>query len=759
MSIKLRSFLLFIFVVCGTALLAQPGEWGDLLSYTQSVGATYNTTEVVNYTRSSLLRYNFRSGERRKLSKLNRLSDADIRHASLSPGGELWISYASGRVEHHFADERREAFTDLEAQVLEGLRTSIHQLEALDGDACLGISTDYVYYFADGKLARAFRLWGTKQSIVRLYCVVTHNGQIYIGTSQGVYVSGNGVEAESYVKQEGLSGKIVLLASDGDELIAVRSLSVGYELWKRTSNQVWTKVAERPTSLPTSISYSHKTILVAEPKRLLSINVAGEEEIVYDDTLHPAGAQLGVKSAFYAPDGVLYVSSRFHGLLPLSSGIIGKYVTPASPAFVLSSRILPLGERKLVLVNGEVDENTHSLAEGAPLFYYQNENDEGTNIYWTKQTSVTDVALLNASSQRFAVATSNEGLLIFEGEKLVTQYTSSNSPLPSQGLGTSHLNALTVGEDGTLYICAGMAGKLFRLSPDGSWSKGNLPTLFGRSELQLVQSKKGQLFIIGNTLSELIAIAPSTFFSSNGAEGIVSQNLIGEQMSHITTGRSMGFDSNGDLWIGTDDGLVRVRTPEQLLDSKRITFSAVYIYVGKEQNALLEKVRIDHLVVDAGDRLWTYSPNKGIMHIDPNKRYLLATFVSNQSPLPSNWLSSLSYEAGQGILYIGTDLGVVSLVTSANSAEKDYNSVRIYPNPVRPDFTGLLTLDGLVKDSYIKIVDSGGNLVRELQSNGGRATWDLRNGAGHYVASGIYYILISNETSKQGYAGKFVVIR
>lgn len=759
MSIKLRSFLLFIFVVCGTALLAQPGEWGDLLSYNQSVGATYNTTEVVNYTRSSLLRYNFRSGERRKLSKLNRLSDAGIRHASLSPEGELWISYASGRVEHHFADERREAFTDLEAQVLEGLRTSIHQLQALDGDACLGISTDYVYYFADGKLARAFRLWGTKQSIVTLHCVATHNGQIYIGTSQGVYVSGNGVGAESYVKQEGLSGKIVLLASDGDELIAVRSLSVGYELWKRTSNQVWTKVAERPTSLPTSISYSHKTILVAEPKRLLSINVAGEEEVVYDDALHPAGAQLGVKNAFYAPDGVLYVSSCFHGLLPLSNGIIGKSVTPASPAFVLSSRILPLGERKLVLVNGEVDENTHSLAEGAPLFYYQSENDEGTNIYWDKQTSVTDVALLNASSQRFAVATSNEGLLIFEGEKLVTQYTSSNSPLPSQGLGTSHLNALTVGEDGTLYICAGMAGKLFRLSPDGSWSKGNLPTLFGRSELQLVPSKKGQLFIIGNTLSELIAIAPSTFFSSNGAEGIASQNLIGEQMSHITTGRSMGFDSNGDLWIGTDDGLVRVRTPEQLLDSKRITFSAVYIYVDKEQNALLEKVRIDHLVVDAGDRLWTYSPNKGIMHIDPNKRYLLAMFVSNQSPLPSNWISSLSYEAGLGILYIGTDLGVVSLVTSANSAEKDYNSVRIYPNPVRPDFTGLLTLDGLVKDSYIKIVDSSGNLVRELQSNGGRATWDLRNGAGHYVASGIYYVLISNETSKQGYAGKFVVIR
>ena len=72
---------------------------------------------------------------------------------------------------------------------------------------------------------------------------------------------------------------------------------------------------------------------------------------------------------------------------------------------------------------------------------------------------------------------------------------------------------------------------------------------------------------------------------------------------------------------------------------------------------------------------------------------------------------------------------------------------------------GVLTIDGLVKDSYLKILDSGGELVCELQSNGGRATWDLCNGAGNPVASGVYFVLISDPLVTGSYAGKFVVIR
>ena len=212
--------------------------------------------------------------------------------------------------------------------------------------------------------------------------------------------------------------------------------------------------------------------------------------------------------------------------------------------------------------------------------------------------------------------------------------------------------------------------------------------------------------------------------------------------------------------MGTDDGLIRARTPEQLLDGKRLTFNATFIYTAQDgQSALFEGVRIDHLAIDAGDRLWTYSPNKGLIQVDPTRRLLLQEYLVGNSPLPSNWINALVYENKRGVLYVATNNGAVSLITTSNEASKAFDAVRIYPNPVRPDFTGLLTIDGLLENSYVKIVDAGGELVRELQSNGGRATWDLRNGYGNKVASGVYFVLISHEGTKQGYAGKFAVIR
>lgn len=761
MSIKVRFILLIFFVLCRIALLAQPSEWGDLFSYYQSAGAAYNNSECVSYSKSTILRYNFQTGERRKLSKVNALSEADIQAVTLSASGTLWVSYASGRIEYHTPDGKRDVYTELETQVLHGLRRPIHQLVATGENSCIGISADYVYYFAESVLQREFRLWGANQSILTLNTIAEHKGKIYVGTSQGVYVSEEAIGLPNYSRFGALSGKIVSLATDNNHLIAVRSLSVGYELWRVSDQEPWTKIVERPTVLVNNISFRNGQILVPESTALISIDLGGQEQTLYDDALLPLGRQIGAVYAFYAPDGTLYVASKYQGLLRIAGAGEKELLAPTSPAFVGCSHVLAIEGNEVVLANGELQPSTALLAKGAPLFYYQTDTNEGTNIYWEKETSVTDLVLVNAASKRFALATSNAGVLIFEKENLSEQYTEKNSPLPAGVLSTTtYINALSVAPDGTLYICAGVTGELFRLSPDGVWSKVSLPRTYGRSVLRLELSKKGILFLISTNLSELTAIDPATFFGSNGHEGIVSQNLIGEQMTHVTTGRTLGFESSGDLWIGTDDGLVRARTPEQILDGKRLTFNATFIYTQQDgQSALFEGVRTDHLVVDAGDRLWLNSPNKGLMLVDPMRRLLLAEHLAANSPIPSNWINALAYEPAGGTLYIATDLGVVALVTTANKAEKDYNDVRIYPNPVRPDFTGLLTIDGLLKDSYVKIVDAGGVLVRELQSSGGRATWDLRNGYGNKVASGVYFVLISHEGTKQGYAGKFAVIR
>lgn len=82
-----------------------------------------------------------------------------------------------------------------------------------------------------------------------------------------------------------------------------------------------------------------------------------------------------------------------------------------------------------------------------------------------------------------------------------------------------------------------------------------------------------------------------------------------------------------------------------------------------------------------------------------------------------------------------------------------------YPNPVRPDYTGIITVTGLVLDSDVKITDIKGNLIYTGSSVGGQFTWDGKNAKGKRVASGVYLVLAADKEGKEGIATKILIIK
>ena len=54
---------------------------------------------------------------------------------------------------------------------------------------------------------------------------------------------------------------------------------------------------------------------------------------------------------------------------------------------------------------------------------------------------------------------------------------------------------------------------------------------------------------------------------------------------------------------------------------------------------------------------------------------------------------------------IGTFLGLVSYMSDANTpaTELDKSNVRVYPNPVKPDYNGVIAVDGLTLNAEVKI--------------------------------------------------------
>ena len=95
---------------------------------------------------------------------------------------------------------------------------------------------------------------------------------------------------------------------------------------------------------------------------------------------------------------------------------------------------------------------------------------------------------------------------------------------------------------------------------------------------------------------------------------------------------------------------------------------------------------------------------------------------------------------------------------SAAPEEKD-RSLTVFPNPVRPEYDGLIAIKGFVEDSDVRITDANGRMVAHLQSLGGLAVWDGKNFNGQRVGTGVYFIFSSANEGNNKAAGKVLIVR
>ena len=111
-----------------------------------------------------------------------------------------------------------------------------------------------------------------------------------------------------------------------------------------------------------------------------------------------------------------------------------------------------------------------------------------------------------------------------------------------------------------------------------------------------------------------------------------------------------------------------------------------------------------------------------------------------------------------GELFVATELGVASYRADVSQAAENYDNVKVFPNPVRPDFTGWITVQGLMENSLVKITDVAGNLFSQGYANGGTYVWDGRTAGGERVKTGVYLIYASQSGGKSGVVAKVMVV-
>ncbi len=297
--------------------------------------------------------------------------------------------------------------------------------------------------------------------------------------------------------------------------------------------------------------------------------------------------------------------------------------------------------------------------------------------------------------------------------------------------------------------------------------RGLLPTQYDRMLTLKAPSNRGLLLLSSNNDAgrPMIVYNHNNTLDTSADDNYVIMNNYtdadGGQMTLYLCNVLHEDQDTGTVWIGNNSGIFYFQ-PRAALQGQNI-FNRVKVSRNdgtQYADYLLDGVSVTDIAVDSSKRKWFGTLGAGIVVTSSDGRTILGEFTADNSQLPSNDIYFIQYNKATNSMMISTGAGLAELSLSGNStAGDDKTPVRAYPNPVAPDYYGWVTIDGMPDNSLVKVVDSEGNIVRELgRAEGGTVQWDVLNLYGKRARTGVYYILTDSQDTKESYMTKILIM-
>lgn len=377
---------------------------------------------------------------------------------------------------------------------------------------------------------------------------------------------------------------------------------------------------------------------------------------------------------------------------------------------------------------------------------------------------------VDPKDSRRVVAGAQSGLFEFYDGELTQHWNNSNSPIYSHfNVRPGHLNyqvitSVLYDNDGNLLVAntGSTKGTLLKLSSNTTWSTLNNTVTAERADFLKIMGfdSKGYLWMYNNAWETAAAYrydmnteTLTEYSNFTNEDGVIYTNLEGC--------RTLAEDKEGNIWVGLSQGLF-VLTPEYQSDPSK-GFYQVKVPRNDGTNYadyLLSAIDITTIAVDNANRKWIGTKGNGVYLISSDNMVEEKHFTTNNSPLLSNNIYCITIDDNTGIVYIGTDNGLCSYQSEATKPNEEMNSDNVwsYPNPVTPEYRGMITITGLSTNSDIKITSSNGSLVAEGRSQGGSFQWDGNDLKGNRVASGVYMVNTAKNDGTKGTVCKIVIV-
>ena len=402
--------------------------------------------------------------------------------------------------------------------------------------------------------------------------------------------------------------------------------------------------------------------------------------------------------------------------------------------------------------------------------------DDFTMLHSVSYQDACSIAVDPNDPDHVFVGTVHGGLLEFQDGEYVANYTYDNSILTSAVEGNARyvrVDGLVYGENGSLYMLNSEAEHaLIEYTSDGEWVAHDYSCLYngdvslGILRRSILDSRGYIWFVNFHSINPAVfcyqpdydAITEfSTYYNQNGTDIVIYNGF-----------EYVAEDLDNNIWVASDGG------PLLLTDDEMADNSLGFYQVVVPRNDgtdygdyLLESVDVTCIAIDGAGRKWIGTNGAGVYLISEDNMTQEEHFTADETPLLSDYIEDIAIDGKTGEVYIGTSEGLCSYSSDATTSsdadvktgETKEDEVYAYPNPVKPDYTGLISVVGLTYDADVKIVTVSGTLVAEGRSNGGMFTWDGCDTNGNRVASGIYFVQSATSTGEKGTVCKIAVIR
>lgn len=359
----------------------------------------------------------------------------------------------------------------------------------------------------------------------------------------------------------------------------------------------------------------------------------------------------------------------------------------------------------------------------------------------------------NPVTNKTYLGSQNNGILEMNGTNGTNRYDDNNSPLTRDpGSGFIRLSGMVADDKGNLWVTNfGASNPLLMMDRSNKWTVvGDFGEPFVKNITIDNNGYKWMILQNGGVLVFNDNKTPTNPLDDRTIKLTTSNGLITNEVL------SLAADQNGYVWIGTSQGLNVVTNTFEVFTKPRI--DRFVIDQDGDLGYLLGEESINDICVDGGNRKW-FATNNGVFLAEPNGQEVLANFTIANSPLPDNKVYCIGQLSESGEVFFGTDAGIASYRSDASEASSSFKEIRIYPNPVRPGYSGLITIDGLAQNAEIRITDAAGYLIYQTKANGGTATWPGTRLDGTKPNSGVLYVFGINEDGTETSMGKFVYIR